>query len=116
MDTEKQKTILNILKNKGGQVSVGYLGELLGSKVLSGRKTGIDAWKHNLQLLLDGGMCRETGVNLGITSSLVITQKGYDFLLSSPTSEVINTLKNDYPKIISTVVSLIKLIKEFLIK
>ncbi len=114
MDLEKQKIILRAIKDNGGQISAGYLGEILKSNILAGRKTGIDPWKHNLQLLLDSGACKEMGENLQITSSVTITQKGYELLSSPPTSRLISVLKSDYAKLASTIVSLIKLFKEFL--
>ncbi len=114
MDEQKQKEILEAIKNNGGQISVGYLGERLGSKILGGQKTGIDPWKHNLQLLLEQGACKEIGSGLKITSSVIITKVGYEIL--APKNKVVSVLKSDYPKLVSTILSVIKLIKEFFIR
>ena len=48
-----QKEILKRIKENGGQISTGYLGSLMNSKVLKGEKTGIDQVKYNLMLLID---------------------------------------------------------------
>ncbi|GEM_PF-3393021 len=80
MDQELQKKILEVIKKNGGQASVGYLGVAVGSKVLSGEKTGIDKWKHNLHLLIDSNKIKEIGEGLRPTSSVRITEEGESFL------------------------------------
>ena len=52
MDKDIQRKILESIRNNGGQISVGYLGSILKSKVLEKTKAGIDPETHNLQLLL----------------------------------------------------------------
>jgi hypothetical protein len=75
---------LKILEN-GGQISVGALGERLGSKSLSGQKSMPDKYKHNLWLLFDVDYVKSTtGDNkLGITSGVRITGPGEKWLSSS---------------------------------
>jgi len=53
MDSDTQKKILIAIRDNGGQISVGYLGAQMQSKVLEKTKTGVDAASHNFQLLLD---------------------------------------------------------------
>jgi hypothetical protein len=91
-DQNLQKEILLKIRENGGQISVGALGERLGSKVLSGVKSGIDNCKHNLQLLIDAGDVKETGENLGITSGVRITAAGEEKLnsLTADSNDVAN--------------------------
>ncbi|MDE1875167.1 MAG: hypothetical protein KGI79_02450 [Patescibacteria group bacterium] len=81
-DETLQKDILIKIRENGGQISVGALGQRLGSQVLAGRKSGIDNCKHNLQLLIDSGNVKELGENLQVTSSVRITSLGEEKLNS----------------------------------
>lgn len=91
-DLAKQKTILSKIMANGGQVSVGALGSYVGSKVLSGEKSGNDEWKHNLYLLLDDGRVKQIGDGLGITSSVRITSLGEGWLNSDHQGDVVSQI------------------------
>jgi hypothetical protein len=91
-DLAKQKTILTKIMANGGQVSVGALGSFVGSKVLSGEKSGNDEWKHNLYLLMDDGRVKEMGSGLGITSSVRITSLGEGWLNSGDQKDVVSQI------------------------
>lgn len=76
MNKKLQKEILIKIKENGGQISVGTLGERMDSKILIGEKTGIDQVKYNLELLLKEGKCREKGEGLKNNSSIILTPLG----------------------------------------
>lgn len=84
-----QKDILQTIRKNGGEISVGALGASLGSKMLSGQKSGVDNYKHNLQLLLDTGHVKDNGRGLGITSSVRLTDSGEDRLNSLTKEEIV---------------------------
>lgn len=76
MDKKLQKEILIKIKENGGQISVGALGERMNSRILMGEKTGIDPVKYNLELLLKEDKCKEKGEGLKNNSSIILTSLG----------------------------------------